>query len=125
VLDLITGDLTAPYDLRALAREVSLSPSRLAHLFKEEVGDSLTNMTLTLRLRQAARLLEHTPRGIGAIAEDVGFTSAFYFSRLFRRRFGMSPRDYRAAMAHNRTGTATPASDPAERAHWPVGRGHL
>lgn len=95
----MTADLAAPHDLTRLAHLVALSPSRLAHLFTHEVGNSVGDTILSLRLRQAARLLEHTPRDIGTIAVDVGFNSAFYFSRQFSRRFGMSPRAYRRMMA--------------------------
>ena len=99
ILDLISQDLTAQYDLETLAQKVALSPSRLSHLFKQEVGDSVTTAILTLRLRKAARLLEFSSHSIKMIAAEVGFTSAFYFSRQFHQRFGMSPRDYRARMA--------------------------
>lgn len=99
VLDLISSDLAAHHDVPALAKEVALSPSRLSHLFKEEVGDSVANTVLRLRLRQAARLLAHTVDDVGAIAGEVGFGSPYYFSRRFRRHFGMSPREYRKTMA--------------------------
>ncbi len=95
VLGVISNDLRAEHSVESLAREVALSPSRLSHLFKEQVGDSLVNTLLVLRLRQAARLLEFTDRPVGAIAEDVGFSSSFYFARQFRRRYGASPREYR------------------------------
>jgi len=96
-LDRIAGDLAAPHSVASLARAVSLSPSRLAHLFQTEVSDSVGHTILSLRMRQAARLLAFTTRGVEEIAGDVGFNSAFYFSRQFHRRFGMSPRAYRAA----------------------------
>ena len=96
VLDLIRQDFTTQHSLETLAQEVSLSPSRLGHLFKQNVGDSITNVLLNMRLEQATRLLEFTTDNIQHIAEQVGFSSAFYFSRQFRQRFGMSPRDYRA-----------------------------
>lgn len=96
VLDLISSDLAAGYDVAGLAQEVSLSPSRLSHLFKQEVGDSVMGTVIRLRLSQAARLLEHTVDNIGAIAREVGFDSPYYFSRQFRRHFGTSPREYRA-----------------------------
>jgi AraC family transcriptional regulator, arabinose operon regulatory protein len=96
VLDLISSDLAAGHDVPGLAREVALSPSRLSHLFKQEVGDSVMGTVIRLRLSQAARLLEHTVDDIGAIAREVGFESPYYFSRQFRRHFGMSPRQYRA-----------------------------
>ncbi len=103
VLDLMSADLAAPHTLGTLADAVALSPSRLAHLFKREVGDSVGGTVLTLRLRQAARLLLFTTRPVGNIAADVGFSSAFYFSRQFHRHYGASPRAYRAGFTHHET----------------------
>ncbi len=96
VLAIISEDLTASHGVPALAREVALSPSRLSHLFKQEVGDSVANTVQRLRLRQAARLLEYTVASVAAVSEDVGYGSPYYFSRQFRRHFGMSPSEYRA-----------------------------
>lgn len=105
VLDLISADLSARHDVAGLAREVALSSSRLSHLFKQEVGDSVMGTVIRLRLGQAARLLEHTVDDVGAISREVGFGSPYYFSRQFRRHFGMSPREYRAAMIGNARST--------------------
>jgi AraC family transcriptional regulator, arabinose operon regulatory protein len=102
VLDLISSDLAADYDLPGLARGVALSPSRLSHLFKQEVGEPVMGAVIRLRLNQAARLLEHTVDDVGAIAREVGFGSPYYFSRQFRRHFGMSPREYRTNAAGGR-----------------------
>jgi len=60
VVDVISRDPSAKYDIDALARLVMLSPSRLAHVFKQETGDTIGNTLLNLRMRQAARLLEVT-----------------------------------------------------------------
>lgn len=98
VIDIMTAELAAPHDLASLAAAVALSPSRLVHLFKTEVGESVMQTLITLRLRQAARLLEFTPRSIAAISEEVGFSSPFYFSRAFRRHFGANPQAYRATL---------------------------
>jgi AraC family transcriptional regulator of arabinose operon len=108
ILDLIRQDFTTQHSLETLAQEVSLSPSRLGHLFKQNVGDSITNVLLSVRLGQAARLLEFTTDSIQHIAEQVGFSSAFYFSRQFHQRFGMSPREYRTMItAKARTSSRT------------------
>ena len=96
VLDLISSDLAAEHDVPNLAKEVALSSSRLSHLFKQETGEPVMGAVNRLRLNQAARLLEHTVDGIGAIAREVGFGSPYYFSRRFRQHFGTSPRQYRA-----------------------------
>ena len=63
-------------------------------------------------MRQAARLLAFTTRDVDEIAGDVGFNSAFYFSRQFHRRFGMSPRAYRATLA-NRPARHAAGTPPA------------
>lgn len=114
ILDLISSDLAARYDVAGLAREVALSPSRLSHLFKEEVGDSVMGTVIRLRLSQAARLLEHTVDDVGAIAREVGFDSPYYFSRQFRRHFGMSPRQYRATSGDPRAGSSDPPGISSE-----------
>jgi AraC family transcriptional regulator, arabinose operon regulatory protein len=101
VLDVISSDLQARHDVPGLAREVALSPSRLSHLFKQEVGDSVMGTVIQLRLRQAARLLEHTVDDVGAISREVGFGSPYYFSRRFRWHFGVSPRQYRASVTQD------------------------
>lgn len=97
VFDLMAADLAAPHDVDTLARAVSLSPSRLAHLFKEDVGEAIGGTLLSLRLQEAARLLESSGRSVAEVAAAVGFASPFYFSRQFRRRYGVSPRAYRRA----------------------------
>lgn len=99
VLDRIVADVAADHRIDELAAEVSLSPSRLAHLFKEEVGDSIINLIMTMRIQRAAQLLEFTSRPIAAISDELGFGSPFYFSRQFRHRFGVSPRSYRERAA--------------------------
>lgn len=95
VLDIISKNLSAQHTVATLAHEVALSPSRLAHLFKQEIGDSLISKLVELRLAHAARLLTFTNDSIATIADEAGFHSAFYFSRQFQQHFGMSPRAYR------------------------------
>jgi len=90
-----------PLDPRV--RRVAISPSRLSHLFKQEVGEPVVGAVIRLRLDHAARLLEHTVDDIGAIAREVGFGSPYYFSRQFRRHFGMSPRQYRTKAGNVRS----------------------
>ena len=98
VFEVISSDPAARHSVSGLAARVSLSPSRLSHLFKQEVGDSVVGTVIRLRLRQAARLLEHTVDDVGAISREVGFGSPYYFSLQFRRHFGMSPRQYRLSL---------------------------
>ncbi|WJH37250.1 helix-turn-helix domain-containing protein [Paenibacillus sp. CC-CFT747] len=77
VLQRMTESLQEPHSVASLAEEVHLSASRLAHLFKEQMGDSLMETLLQLRLRHAAKLLAFTRRPVSEIAESVGFASPF------------------------------------------------
>ena len=86
--------LAAPQSIAGLAGVAGLSPSRFAHRFKADTGDSPIAYLTKLRLRQAARLLELRGRSVGEAARDVGFDSPFYFSRQFKKQYGVSPREY-------------------------------
>ncbi len=108
VLEMMQQDFATQYSLETLAQTVALSSSRLCHLFKQEVGDSINNVLISMRLTRAARLLEFTTESIHHIAEQVGFSSAFYFSRQFHQRFGMSPRAYRTALTARTSEQPTP-----------------
>lgn len=91
----LAGHLGEKHRLADLARLAGLSESRFCHLFKEETGEPYTAYLLNLRLQKAAKLLEFTTRRVGEIAADVGFDSAFYLTRRFTERFGMSPSAFR------------------------------
>jgi AraC family transcriptional regulator of arabinose operon len=94
-LQVITDDLAARHDARALARRAGLSPSRFMHLFREQLGVPLRIAVRTLRLQQAALLLAYGNEPVGGIAEEVGFPSIYAFSGEFRRAYGVSPSRYR------------------------------
>ena len=78
-----------------LAARGGLSPSRLAHLFRDHTGMSPQQFLELQRLNRAGKLLELTSRSIQDISEEVGFNCPFYFSLRFKRHTGLSPRDYR------------------------------
>lgn len=96
--DLITADPGAPYTVRSLAAHVSLSPSRFAHLFTEQLGHSPMRALLQARLLHAARLLEATELPVERVAAASGFGSPFHFSRVFRERYGVPPGAYRQGL---------------------------
>jgi AraC family transcriptional regulator of arabinose operon len=87
--------LNESIDVPMLAEMVAMSPSRLAHLFKEQMHISIVQMLSELRLRYAVRLLRFTALSIEKIAMETGFQSQFYFSRRFKAHFGVGPKDYR------------------------------
>ncbi|MBM7564851.1 helix-turn-helix domain-containing protein [Paenibacillus sacheonensis] len=98
VIRYLSEHLHLKHRLSDLAAMAGLSPSRFCHLMKEQTGDTLTERLTKMRLAKAARLLELTSRRINEIAFDVGFETAYYFSRLFTGHFGISPTAYRQRM---------------------------
>lgn len=94
--ELIAADPGAPHTVRSLAGEVSLSPSRFAHLFTQQLGRSPMRALREARLHHAARLLENTDLSVERVAAASGFASPFHFNRVFRDRYGTPPGVYRA-----------------------------
>jgi AraC-like DNA-binding protein len=78
--------------LARVAAGASLSPSRLAHLFRDEMGLPVRRYLLWLRLRDA---LVELARGtsITEAAHAAGFADGAHFSRTFRRMLGFTPSD--------------------------------
>ncbi|HTV65911.1 MAG TPA: helix-turn-helix transcriptional regulator [Bryocella sp.] len=83
-------------EVEELASRVSLSRSRLSHLFKAATGVSLQTFLSDLRLQRAAELLQSTDMPIKEISYQVGYRHAPSFVRAFRNKVGSSPQDYRS-----------------------------
>jgi AraC family transcriptional regulator of arabinose operon len=84
-----------------LARMVCLSPSRLTHLFKERVGQSITDILLNYRLKQAANMLQTSEQSIHDICFETGFNSPTFFTRKFIAFYGVSPGQFRKRYKNN------------------------
>ena len=81
--------------IRMLARTCGLSPSRLSHLFRAQLGTSPLAWLEHHRIAQAKEQLLLSGRPIREVAEGVGFVDSAWFTRVFRRRVGVSPREFR------------------------------
>jgi AraC family transcriptional regulator of arabinose operon len=94
-MDYLCLHLAAEITLDSVAEASGLSVSRLAHLFRSQVGMTPLQFLEIQRLNRARQLLELTPHTVQAIAAEVGFNSPFYFTLRFKRQTGLSPRAYR------------------------------
>lgn len=81
--------------LKDLASAMNLSSSRLSHIFQTFTGTSPIEYSNQLKIDQARNMLLFTELNISEIAENLGFRSLYYFSRLFKKHTGQSPSDYR------------------------------
>jgi AraC-like DNA-binding protein len=86
-----------------VAQRHRISLRYLYRLFEDE-GTTFGTFVLEIRLAHAERLLtdpRYAARSVGTIAYDAGFSDLSYFYRAFRRRFGATPADLRAAAQRN------------------------
>ena len=82
-------------DLEALASELGMSYSRFRNLFRKHTGSSPRKYQLDIRMNRAMELLRESERNVSEIAEVLGFSSVYYFSRLFKQRTGKTPVEFR------------------------------
>jgi signal transduction histidine kinase/AraC-like DNA-binding protein/ABC-type sugar transport system substrate-binding protein len=84
-----------PISRRQLAAEIGVNKDYLSHIFHQELGISPWDYLNRYRVRQAKLLLRDTNQSITEIATQVGFEDLSYFSRVFNKHAGCSPRAYR------------------------------
>ncbi len=84
-----------PLTVLEIADHVGLSPSRLYALFHRHLGISPIAYLNQMRLSKACLLLENTDCSISQIAEACGISDTFYFSKLFKKKHGIPPKEYR------------------------------
>lgn len=85
--------------LADLAKSVYYSVPHFCSEFKRFFGCSAIAYAVTQRLHHARYLLRDTNLRVGEIASKVGYQDIYYFSRHFKKRYGMSPRAMRRSMA--------------------------
>ncbi len=84
-----------PIDLESIARQVFVGKEYLRQLFREKYGESPIRFLIRKRIELACYLLASTDQPIQEIARMAGIRNTFYFSRLFKKRMGVSPLEYR------------------------------
>jgi AraC-like DNA-binding protein len=84
-----------------VAEHVRKSASTVSHVVKREAGISFKRLVIEQKLQAAESLLrEDSERSIGEVADSLGFTDQFYFSRLYKKYRGFPPKEF----ARNRVG---------------------
>lgn len=88
-------DCARAWTLDKLAQHAGLSRTSLAERFRESMGNTPLNYLRTVRMQKAMAALSESERSLEQIAQEVGYTDAFSFSKVFKRTVGMAPRDFR------------------------------
>lgn len=85
-----------PVSVMALAATANLSVSHFCALFKHVTGFAPIDYLIHQRVQRACELLDTTEQSIKRIAGEIGFSDPLYFSRVFRKVHGVSPKAYRS-----------------------------
>lgn len=96
-LRFMTENIETTLSLHQIARYVGYSPSHFSALFKARTGHSPLNYFNRMKIQRACELLDTTDMKINQISCKVGIDDSFYFSRLFSKIVGISPRKYRGS----------------------------
>lgn len=87
------------YSVEDLGSALLMSKSSLNRMTRSLTGHSPNNLLQTYRLDTALRLLRESGAGVADVSFETGFGSPSYFSKSFKRQFGLSPSEYHAETA--------------------------
>jgi len=100
-LEFIAANATQPISARDVAERLKVSPSLLALRFRQREKTTVRDAIIDARLKKVCALLKDRKMTVARIAARCGFASANRLTRLFTKRFGVSPRGYRNAAAQD------------------------
>lgn len=90
--------------LEYLSSTFNINGKYVSKLFREETGQKFVDFLIDIRLQAAKRLLTETQGSMQEVAEQVGYTSAISFSRVFKKVVGYSPSEFREEAARRQIG---------------------
>lgn len=88
-----------PVTLKSIAALCNKNEKYIGRLFLRVTGESFADYCNGVRLERAKKLLAHSRERVIDIAMECGFESVTYFNRLFMRKYGATPSEYRRAQA--------------------------
>ena len=95
---IIDSDISAELSLSTLAKQQSISEGHLATVFKKETGKTLSEFVRDKRMEYAKYLLSTTNLQIQTVAQYCGIMDVQYFSKIFKKQIGKTPREYRESV---------------------------
>lgn len=95
VIVMIESNLSSDLTLSELANTLNINASYLSTVFKKETGKTVTSYVNEKRIELAQELLKTTNLQIQTIAQYCGIVDVHYFTRLFKKTTGVSPKQYR------------------------------
>jgi two-component system response regulator YesN len=94
--DYVTENFCDPdISLISTAKYVGMSPAHFSTIFAQSTGTSFINYLTAMRVNRAKELLENSDMKLSAIAMDIGYNEPNYFSHVFKKTEGITPKEYR------------------------------
>ncbi len=93
----LAGSELKAVSLQTMAAAAGLSPYYFCRAYKIARGETPGKTLTALRLERAKTLLRETEQSVKTIAQGIGYDSASYFTTLFKKKAGMSPKEFRKA----------------------------
>ena len=90
----LNSHLYEAISLENISREMGISINTAMHIFKTDVGMGIKAYFIKLKINEAMRLLAQGELSVRSVSERLGFESAEYFSRVFKRETGITPTEY-------------------------------
>ncbi len=90
----IKNNFAEPISLSNIAEQIGISCAYLSTLFKEETGTSFCDFVTNIRLEKAKALLEEGTMDLKEIVLSCGFSDYSYFIKTFRKKIGVTPKEY-------------------------------
>lgn len=96
IVEYIKGNIDDQLSLNSVADYFNLSTGHISRLFKDKVGTNFSDFVSAIKFEKAAELLILNPKmKVSDIAEQLGYSSLTYFTKLFKEKHGMTPTQYR------------------------------
>ena len=93
--EVVESHLYSNLSVDELAKLSNLSLSSFKREFKKEFNDSPNNYIISKKIEKAKELLHISEMGIGEIAYEIGFNDPLYFTRIFKKKVGVTPSTFR------------------------------
>ena len=94
ILSYIKENYTGMISLDDICKSMDMSKQYCMRIFKKYMHTTINDYILDMRMRHAAYLLSSTTMNISQTADYLGFASTSYFSRVFKKYYGIAPSDY-------------------------------
>lgn len=95
VQDIVTASHGQALSVKAIADQVYMHPVYLSKIYKAETGEGLGDYMIRMRMERALYLLKHTNKKIYEITNELGYQNPQYFSKMFKKHYGMTPNEFR------------------------------